>query len=438
MVRGSKSDAGTLRVEGGAFDLTMPLKLRARLEGGDVVEARLEEGRVLVVGSGAACDLVLADRAVSRRHASFALGEGGVTVRDLGSSNGTMLLDQRIKEAVVSPGTTVVIGRTHVTVDVDQDELAGGAPPYDADSYEGLVGGSAPMRRLYGLLQRLERSSVSALIEGESGVGKELVARALHARSGAKGQLVAINCGALDRALVASELFGHRRGAFTGATDARDGAFVAADQGTLLLDEIGELPLEVQPVLLRVLETREVRAVGADRPRPVPVRVLAATHRDLEAEVAAKRFREDLFYRLAVVRLVVPPLRARVEDGPALIERFASELSAQVPPTVVRTLAARRWPGNVRELRNAVQAWVALGVLPALPRAKSGEIDEPLREFAERDAPYAELKEELVDRFTRAYFTALLARCGGNRSEAARRAGIDRSYINRLLAKTKD
>src|SRR5262249_27269355 len=240
--------------------------------------------------------------------------------------------------------------------------------------YRGMIGASLAMRRLFGALARLEGSLVTVLITGESGVGKELVARALHEGSSvASGPLVTVNCGAIAPDLVASELFGHRRGAFTGASDARRGAFESADGGTLFLDEIGELPLDVQPMLLRALESGEVRAVGADRSTMVRVRVIAATHRDLRTEVRASRFREDLYYRIAVVELAVPPLRDRIEDVEDLANRFADAAGiGALAPEVIGRLRARRWPGNVRELRNVVQAFAALGRLPSQPPPPPG------------------------------------------------------------------
>jgi transcriptional regulator with GAF, ATPase, and Fis domain len=248
--------------------------------------------------------------------------------------------------------------------------------------------------------------------------------------------MVTVNCGAIPRELVASELFGHRKGAFTGAVEARTGAFDEADGGTLFLDEIGELPIDLQPALLRVLETGEVRAVGAERPHTVRVRVIAATNRDLAQEVEAGRFREDLFYRLAVVRLRVPPLRERIEDIEPLAQLFARAVGlSSVPEPVVEALKARSYPGNARELRNAVQAYAALGVLPEPARKPGATLELALGELVDTSKPYADLKEDLTDRFTKLYLAALLQRTGGNQSAAARLAGLDRTHLGRLVAK---
>jgi transcriptional regulator with GAF, ATPase, and Fis domain len=275
------------------------------------------------------------------------------------------------------------------------------------------------------------------LVEGESGVGKELVARALHDGSpAARGPLVVVNCGAIPRELVASELFGHTRGAFTGAVDTRRGAFECADGGTLFLDEIGELPLDVQPVLLRALETGDVRPVGADRGRRVRVRVIAATNRDLEEETRAGRFREDLYYRLAVVKIPVLPLRERREDIEPLARAFADGVGLEeIPADVLERLKARDWPGNARELRNAVQAYAALGALPEAAFGGGCSLDAALAAVVDGTRPYAEQKEEMNDRFTRAYLRALMEHARGNQTAAARVAGLDRSYLGKLLAR---
>jgi DNA-binding NtrC family response regulator len=304
-----------------------------------------------------------------------------------------------------------------------------------------MAGASDAMQRLFGSIARLDGSLVPILLLGETGVGKELVARALHEGSRvAEGPFVPVNCGALPRELIASTLFGHRRGAFTGASEARRGAFGAADGGTLFLDEIGELPLEMQPALLRALETGEVVPVGEDVPRKVSVRVLSATNRDLGAEVRAGRFREDLFYRLAVVAMQVPPLRDRPEDVPPLAELFARQEGYPfLPPEVIADLVRRPFPGNVRELRNAVRAYVALGQLDPSPPSSvrpPPSVDSTLAGLVSFDSPYLEQREALVDRFTALYLERLMRETGGNQTAAAKIAGLDRTYFGRLIAKT--
>jgi DNA-binding NtrC family response regulator len=388
-----------------------------------------------IIGAGEGSDIVVEDSTVSRRHASLELVPEGVSVTDLGSRNGTFYLEQRIEKITLSPGAHIKIGAATIAIDADSESLRTVAI-HGEDSYRGIVGASLPMRRLFALMVRLEGSLVPVLVSGESGVGKELVASALHQGSSlSNGPLVVVNCGAIPRDLVPSELFGHRRGAFTGAIDNRKGAFVEADEGTLFLDEIGELPLDVQPVLLRALETGDVRPVGGE-PRQVRTRVIAATNRDLADEVKSGRFREDLFYRLAVIRLQVPPLRERVEDIEPLANRFAQSLGhATLPSDVIEHLKARAYPGNVRELRNVIQAWVALGVIPEPSVSREGELDRLFADLCDVRRPYGEQKDFVNDIFTRVYLQALLTHTRGHQTQAAKLAGLDRSYLGRLLVK---
>jgi DNA-binding NtrC family response regulator len=396
---------------------------------------RLRAGRC-VVGSAPSSDVPIADATVSRAHAELELVAEGVRVRDLGSTNGTFYLGQRVEQMVLALGGRIEVGARSVLIEADHASLHEQLT-YEWDEYHGVVGASPAMRRVFALLTRLEGSLATVLVEGESGVGKELIAGALHgASSVCDGPFVPVNCGAIPRELTASELFGHRRGAFTGALDARKGAFESADGGTLFLDEIGELPVEVQPMLLRVLETGEVRPVGEDQSRHVTVRVIAATNRDLSREVQEGRFREDLFYRLAVVRLYVPPLRDRLEDIEPLARRFATAAGVGVlPQDVLERLRSRPWPGNVRELRNAIQSYAALRELPEAARAPAGGIDRELAQLIDLDRPYLEQRDGLTDRFTRLYLAALLARADGNQTVAAKIAGLDRTYLGRLLAR---
>jgi DNA-binding NtrC family response regulator len=398
-------------------------------------EYRLSEGRC-IVGGGRQADFSISDPAISREHVELTLVPEGVAVRDLGSRNGTFYLGQRIDRIIVAPGVRLTLGSTELAIDPDTEALEGPGP-HEGDSFRGMVARSESMRRLFAMLARLEGSLVTVLVSGESGVGKELVARAIHEGSAvATGPLVIVNCGALARELIASELFGHRKGAFTGAMDARRGAFVSADGGTLFLDEIGELPLELQPALLRALEAGEVRPVGDDRPVQVRVRVVAATNRDLREEVHAGRFREDLYYRLAVIELHVPPLRDRPEDIEPLARLFASAAGLkELPAPMLERLKAQAWPGNARQLRNAVETFAALGMLPSPGSAKAPSAELALAQFVDVHRPFLEQRDELSDRFTRLYLRALLMHTGGNQAEAARAAGIDRTYIARLLSK---
>ncbi|MBK7860322.1 MAG: sigma-54-dependent Fis family transcriptional regulator [Archangiaceae bacterium] len=309
----------------------------------------------------------------------------------------------------------------------------------ERSSLGAIVGRSAPMQRLFELIERVSRSSASVLICGETGTGKELVAKAIHfSGTRREGPFVAINCTALPEALLESELFGHVKGAFTGATSARHGLFAEADRGTILLDEIGDMPLAVQARLLRVLEEGEVRAVGSDDVRRIDVRVLAATNRDLALAVREKTFRQDLFYRLNVVPITVPPLRDRVTDIPLLVEHFLDSARHRNPegpvrelaPDLIAALAARAWPGNVRELENLVERLVVTG---NAPRATKVDLDRTLAEGPLADASFDLRRETIVSlrQLEAEYIAWAISRCDGNKTRAAELLGIDVSTIHR-------
>jgi DNA-binding NtrC family response regulator len=400
-------------------------------------ELRLSSGQC-TVGAGQGVDLVIEDDTVSRRHAEFSLIPAGVMVRDLSSHNGTHYLGNRVDEIVLGLGSTVTLGRAQIRIEADRESLTLGLPE-DLEAYGSLVGGSPALKKVFGLLTRLESSLVNVLVEGESGTGKELIARAIHDHSPvANGPFVAVNCGAMDRDLVKSQLFGHARGAFTGAVEARGGAFEAAHGGTMFLDEIGELPVDVQPVFLRVLESSSVVRLGETAERPISVRIVAATNRDLSAEVKAGRFREDLFFRLVVVHLRVPPLRDRPEDVPRLARLFAKDAHlAGVPDDVMAELVSRHWPGNVRELKNAIDAYAVLGALPDPRSPREAEFDHALRRAIDPLEPYAEQKRALLKRFQRVYLEALLSHTNGNQSQAARISGLERSHLSKVLAEIR-
>ncbi len=395
------------------------------------------KGGVCTIGSSRSADISISETTVSRAHVELELAPEGIAVRDLGSRNGTFYLGQRVEKIVLQLGARIRVGAVTVALEADADSL-NVLLPKETPDYAELIGASLGMRRLFAMLTRLEGSLATVLIQGESGSGKELVAQALHAHGKvSQGPFVALNCGALPRETIASELFGHRKGAFTGALEARRGAFESADGGTLFLDEIGELPLDVQPALLRALELGEIRAVGEDRPRRVKVRLVAATNRELDADVKSGRFRQDLFYRLAVVRLAVPPLRDRPEDIEPLAKVFAARAGlADLPPEVLETLKSRGYPGNVRELKNAVESFAALGfVASASVASVSTDLDEALANVVDPKRPYADQKEALLERFTAAYLRAVLHETQGNQSEAARISGLNRGYVGRLIAK---
>jgi transcriptional regulator with GAF, ATPase, and Fis domain len=411
------------------------LKLRTNRLSLEIVDgpgerARVQlDGPVIRVGSGGDCDLVLVDPAVSRHHFDLHLDARGVRVVDAGSRNGTRVDGVRALDAFVRDDSTIAVGQTSLRVRV-LDELVD-VPLYAGGRFGGLVGKSVSMRRLFALLERLAATDTTVLVEGETGTGKELVAEALHdASARAEGPFIVFDCSALSPTLIESELFGHVRGAFTGAVAGRVGAFEAADGGTLFLDEIGELPLDLQPKLLRVLERREIRRLGHVATHKIDVRVIAATHRDLAAEVERRAFREDLYYRLAVVRLAVPPLRERPDDIPLLVDELRRRHGgAELPPNALAKLQGRAWPGNVRELRNAVEELLALGTMAQPRDLAEGLAPLPI----DLSTPLKEGRDALLERFERDYLAAALTASGGNVTNAAEIAGVHRRFIHRAI-----
>jgi DNA-binding NtrC family response regulator len=303
-----------------------------------------------------------------------------------------------------------------------------------APRFGDLLGESAIMRAAFAVLERAAASDATVLVYGESGTGKELAARALHDVSPRReGPYVVCDCGAVAASLAESQLFGHARGAFTGATDARSGVFEEADGGTLVLDEIGELPLDLQPKLLRAIESRTVTRLGEHQPRPVDLRLIACTHRNLEAEVKAGRFRQDLFFRLSVITARLPPLRERRGDIPLLVKHFLGKRPA-LPRHVLDLFASHAWPGNVRELRNVVERLV---VLPDLdPQDLLGAAEAaPAPTAGDEELSFHDAKQRHTDRFERAYLQRLLDKHGGNISEVARAAALSRQTCYRLMHK---
>ncbi|WP_246356835.1 sigma 54-dependent Fis family transcriptional regulator [Pyxidicoccus fallax] len=387
----------------------------------------------LLVGTQVEGGLKLSDPTVSRVHLELQARPEGVRVRDVGSRNGTWSLGVRIHEVTVAGEARFTLGKTTLLVMPESSDEA--EAPAPRTSFGRALGQSAVMQRLFGVLERTARSSFSVLLLGETGTGKELLAEAIHQASPrGNGPFVIVDCGAVVPSLIESELFGHAKGAFTGAHTERRGHLAEAHGGTVFLDEVGELPLELQPKLLRVLESGTVRRVGDNAQRDVDVRVVAATHRDLKAEVAAGRFRADLYYRLAVVPVRVPALRERAEDIP-LLARHLFEQAGQpdfpMTDALVQRLVAYDWPGNVRELRNFVHRVLAAGEVE-LPDERPVTVAVPPAEDLS-GLTFKEAKERMVEAFTREYLTALLARCGNNVSEVARTAGLARSHVHGLL-----
>jgi DNA-binding NtrC family response regulator len=392
------------------------------------------------LGSGAGCDVPLSDPTISRRHLGVEPGPDGVMLRDLGSTNGSFVQGSRFNELTLGFGTEVTIGKTVLKYVPNEEAIE--LDPSDAENYGALIGRDPKMRRLFRLLDDVAPTDATVLIEGEASTGKELFAEEIHRHSPRKdGPFIVFDCGAVPDELIESALFGHVRGAFTGAVTDRRGAFEEADGGTLFLDEIDQLSMAVQPALLRALDKQSVRPVGGAAYARASVRVVAATNRNLRAEIAAKQFREDLYYRVAVVRMMVPPLRDRPEDIPLLVEHFVRQFRPDRPLTVgkadLERLQRHPFLGNARELRNVIERACALS------RGAALVIDDALEERPAGgaadalglDLPFKEAKAKVVDSFERGYIDALLKRHEGNLSAAARAADIDRKHLRELLRK---
>ncbi|NUP11929.1 MAG: sigma 54-interacting transcriptional regulator [Polyangiaceae bacterium] len=411
------------------------------IEGPDRGVEHVSEAPEIGIGTARGNDLVLTDRAVSRHHCVLASGEHGWSLRDLGTTNGTRLGGFRVETAYLEPGATIRIGTTTLCFEDMDDEVR--EPLSDAERYGRILGQSPAMRRIFAVLPKLAASESTVLLEGETGTGKGLMAEAIHQQSGrAGGPFIVLDCSAIPPTLIEAELFGHTRGAFTGAHAARPGAFEAAACGTLFLDEIGELPIDMQPKLLRALEERAIRRIGSVETVRLDVRVIAATNRDLRQEVNRGRFRSDLFYRLNVVRIRIPPLRERREDIAMLTAHFYEQFARGGAAPSAETLASfvdQDWPGNVRELRSAVEravlmddpdVWRELASPP--PEAAPAPLSEPVFDPA---IAFRVAKERATAQWERAYVEALVRSTGGNLSQAARVARTDRNYLRELLRK---
>ncbi len=444
------------------------------------VEWTFEKGEIRL-GSMDDNDVVLADDTVSRYHCRIIQDDTGYILLDNNSTNGTFVNKVRIREAFLKPGCTVSVGQSQLKFNAREEEVH--IVPSRADRCGGLIGGNAKMREIYSIIEKIAPTATTIVIEGETGTGKEVVAQAIHTLSPrAKGELVVFDCGAVPPNLIESELFGHEKGSFTGAMMTRMGLFEQADGGTLFLDELGELPVDLQPKLLRVLEQREVRRVGGTKSQKVDVRIIAATNRDLETEVKAGRFRQDLFYRLSVVRLHLPSLKDRLDDIPLLVQHFLEHGHYNKTPTgqlrarnvsreALHALQAYPWPGNVRELVNVVERAVSFcnsGTIEIsdLPDYVRSAKPAPHREGGARPMPrqptggnpgvgsalsptppqtpdellsdgvtFKDAKERWVATFERDYIEQMLRRNNGNISHAARAADIDRKYFRKLMKK---
>ncbi|MCB9557191.1 MAG: sigma 54-interacting transcriptional regulator [Deltaproteobacteria bacterium] len=410
---------------------------------GPEVGRRWDLGERATIGKSPDNDIVVVDATVSRQHLLIEQhSAGGFRVKDLGSTNGTYVEDTRVVEAYLRAGSEVRVGEVAFklrAVYQDADVVPG------AGNFGDLVGQSAPMRRVFALLERVAPTDATILITGETGTGKSAMARAIHDQSKRCDRpFVTVDCGAISINLIESELFGHEKGAFTGAHAQRRGALEICAGGTLFIDDLDDLPLDVQSKLLRALDAREITRVGSTKLIKLDLRVIAATKKNLIEEVAHGRFREDLYYRVSVVTFSLPALRERLEDVPALAETFLSQSGRSwdgLPHALRERLQQHSFPGNVRELRNLLERAMYLegfdavdpAVFPVETSTAAGGTE--FRLVADYMMPFKEAKEALVDRFAREYLKRLVARTAGNIARAAREAGIDRKHLYALLGK---
>lgn len=401
---------------------------------GDFVTQRV------LIGQSPVCTVCLTDRAVSRRHAAFEGDRAGVRLVDLDSSNGTFVNDLRIRDVYLRGGETLRLGSSTLRVDVDASTHVVEAPEHTR--FHRVIGGSPEMRSLYRVFEQLAAADVPVLIEGETGTGKEVLAESLHEASARKdGPFVVFDCTTVSPTLLDSELFGHERGAFTGAMTHRRGLFEEAHKGTLFIDEIGDLDITLQAKLLRAIERMEIRRVGGNKWTTVDVRIIAATRRDLDREVQARRFRDDLFFRLAVARVELPPLRRRRGDIALLARTFWTAQGgdeADLSPDIIQRFEEHDWPGNVRELYNAVSRQLALGhsvdddPLPGSSGTVGGDF---LDRMVLSGKPLPAARHDVVAEFERRYVTHALEEHGGHVGRAAEACGIGRRYFQMIRAK---
>jgi DNA-binding NtrC family response regulator len=412
--------------------------------GGELLVDGSQPSRVLV-GKGPMCALRLDDPEVSRRHVAFDTTASGLHLVDLVSTNGTFANGMLVRDVVLGGGEIIRLGRTTLRV-----ELARASAPVHlrrSARFGRVLGASVAMRRLYPLCEKLAASDVPVIIEGETGTGKEVLAEALHEASPrAAGPFVVLDCTVIAPTLIESMLFGHERGAFTGASASRKGAFEQAHGGTLFIDEIGDLELPLQPKLLRAIERGVVQSVGSDVGRKVDVRIVAATRRDLDQEVQAGRFRDDLLFRLGMARIELPPLREREGDVPLLGRHFWHVLGGDddaFPEDLPARFAEHPWPGNVRELHNLIATRLALGETIDLlgrnpldggsPPPPTG--DDLVSSVLELDLPFPRARQKVIEQFERRYVERVLSQHGGDIAKAVTASGIGRRYFNMLRAR---
>ena len=415
-------------------------ELRARrfvlrvIEGPDTGMSYTSDGPVTVIGTHETAQLRLTDPTVSRFHCELRVHDGNAMLTDLGSRNGTRVGDVVVHRGELAGAVTLALGRTKVWCEPAGDHVV--VPLSERTRFGLLVGQSRAIRAVFRVLERAAGCDLPLLLQGETGTGKDLAAQSVHQESArARGPLVVVDCGSLPPGLLESELFGHEQGAFTGASARRIGAFEAAAGGTIFLDEIGELSLDLQPKLLRALEAKRIRRVGGREDIAIDARVIAATNRNLREEVNARRFRSDLYFRIAVLELVLPPLRERPDDLPLIRDEILAAAGASEAETttlrsdeVLQQLVQHAWPGNARELRNYLERALALNEAAPIT-AGDGPPTIDARE------KMRVMRKKWLDYFETRYLRDLLATHGDNISAAARAAGIDRVHLYRMLAR---
>mgnify|MGYP001553089979 CR=1 FL=1 len=427
---------------------TVATTKHVQLRGGTLHVASSPEKRIAVggdpvlVGRDASCTLVLDDKRVSAVHGELVATARGVRIRDLGSKNGIWAGDVSLQEGYLTEATTLQFGPIELVFEPARPERL--RLP-ETDSLGGLYGRTPAMREVFARIERSAPSDLTVLVEGETGTGKELVAKAIHEGSARRDRpFVVVDCGSIPLGLAESTLFGHVRGAFTGATDNRTSPFVLAEGGTVFLDELGELPFDTQPKLLRALAERRVQAVGGSGYAPFDARIVAATRRDLQRAVNDDAFRSDLYFRIAQMRIMMPVLRDRVEDIPGLVQFILDRQGMKsafkrIPRDSMAQLLRHDWPGNVRELANVVAVAVALADegAPIDLAAHLGSVaSSPSRALggeASTELPYHEAKRAALDHFEKTYFAVLADKTGGNIAEISRRAKLQRTHVRRYL-----
>jgi transcriptional regulator with GAF, ATPase, and Fis domain len=421
----------------------------------ELTKARVGGGRSIIN------DIPLSDKAVSGTHFEIVGEDDGYRLIDLNSTNGTFIGEVRIKEVYLRPGISFRAGHTELRFQPLQEVVEIALSP--KDRFDSVIGASVKMREIFATLEKVAPSDLTVMLTGETGTGKELVARSIHNLSPRRNKpFVVLDCGAIPRELIESTLFGHEKGAFTGAVGQHKGCFEQAQSGTIFLDEIGELDIALQPKLLRVLENRECKRVGGDKLIKVDVRVLAATNRDLRKMVNQGTFREDLYFRLSVILVESPPVRERREDIPQLVHHFLAEvakrraMSMNIAVDAMSALMGHDWPGNVRELRNVVERAASLCDSPTITRADlvfgrdttfaSSQLSSPRADgggaagigsinpaFLAPGVTFKDAKQQVLDEFERVYLGELLNRNHGNITRSAHEAGLTRYHLRELL-----